>query len=47
MEMFDGVGRRRDQSSGQLVAIGRNSLNGNERDCLFRNDGGGRFTDVA
>src|SRR6185503_14001138 len=47
MEMFDGVGRRRDQSTGQLVSIGRNSLNGNERDCLFRNDGAGRFTDVG
>jgi enediyne biosynthesis protein E4 len=47
MQMFDGVGRRRDQSAGQLVSIGQNSLNGNERDCLFRNDGNGGFTDVA
>jgi hypothetical protein len=45
--MFDGVGRRRDQSSGQLVNIGEHSLNGNERDCLFRNNGDGTFTDVA
>ncbi len=45
--MFDGVGRRRDQTDGQLVAIGVNSLNGNERDCLFRNNGDGTFTDVA
>src|SRR2546426_9371915 len=45
--MFDGVGRRRDQSSGQLVSIGEHSLNGNERDCLFRNNGDGTFTDVA
>ncbi|HUI25574.1 MAG TPA: CRTAC1 family protein [Candidatus Kryptonia bacterium] len=45
--MFDGVGRRRDQSSGQLVNIGTNSLNGYERDCLFRNNGDGSFTDVA
>jgi hypothetical protein len=45
--MFDGVGRRRDQSTGQLVSIGENSLNGNERDCLFRNNGDGTFTEVA
>ncbi len=47
MEMFDGVGRRRDQKSGQLVSIGENSLNGNERDCLFRNNRDGTFTDTA
>jgi len=47
MEMFDGVGRRRDQSSGQLVSIGSNSLNGNERDVLFRNNHDGTFTDAA
>src|SRR5512143_1897411 len=47
MEMFDGVGRRRDQSSGQLVTIGANSLNGNERDVLFRNNHDGTFTDTA
>lgn len=45
--MFDGVGRRRDQSTGQLVSIGEHSLNGNERKCLFRNNGDGTFTDVA
>jgi hypothetical protein len=45
--MFDGVGRRRDKSSKQLVNIGANSLNGNERDCLFRNNGDGSFTDVG
>ena len=45
--MFDGVGRRRDQSDGQWVSIGAHSLNGNERDCLFRNNGDGTFTDVA
>src|SRR6185503_9084972 len=45
--MFDGVGRRRDSKTGQLVSIGEKSLNGNERDCLFRNDGAGAFTDVA
>jgi hypothetical protein len=47
MEMFDGVGRRRDQKTGQLVSIGSNSLNGNERDCLFRNNRDGTFTDTG
>ena len=47
MDMFDGVGRRRDQTEGQLFTLGSNSLNGNERDCLFRNNGDGTFTDVA
>jgi hypothetical protein len=45
--MFDGVGRRRDHSTGSLVSIGEHSLNGFERDCLFRNNGDGTFTDVA
>jgi hypothetical protein len=45
--MFDGVGRRRDQSTGQLVSIGEFSLNGYERDLLFRNNGDGSFSDVA
>jgi enediyne biosynthesis protein E4 len=47
MDMFDGVGRRRDQKTGQLVSIGEYSLNGNERNCLFRNDRDGTFTDVG
>src|SRR6266404_7066732 len=47
MDMFDGVGRRRDQASGQLVSIGEHSLNGNERNCLFRNNGDGTFTDTG
>lgn len=47
MDMFDGVGRRRDQTEGQLLNIGENSLNGNERNCLFRNNGDGSFTDVG
>lgn len=47
MEMFDGVGRRRDQKEGQLVSIGEHSLNGNERDCLFRSNGDGTYTDVG
>ena len=45
--MFDGVGRRRDQTSGKLVDIGQHSLNGYERNCLFRNDADGTFTDTA
>jgi enediyne biosynthesis protein E4 len=45
--MFDGVGRRQDQTTGQLVSIGEHSLNGFERDCLFRNNGDGTFTDTA
>lgn len=45
--MFDGVGRRRDQTTGQLVSIGEHSLNGTERDYLLRNNGDGTFTDVA
>jgi enediyne biosynthesis protein E4 len=47
MDMFDGVGRRRDQKSGQLVNIGEHTLNGFERDYLLRNNGEGTFTDVA
>jgi hypothetical protein len=47
MDMFDGVGRRRDQKSGQLVNIGEHTLNGFERDFLLRNNGDGTFTDVA
>lgn len=45
--MFDGVGRRQDQSTGQLVDIGQHSLNGYERNCLFRNNGDGTFSDTA
>ncbi|HJQ85277.1 MAG TPA: VCBS repeat-containing protein, partial [Candidatus Binatia bacterium] len=47
MDLFDGVGRRLDQSEGSFLNIGQHSLNGRERKCLFRNDGDGRFTDVA
>jgi hypothetical protein len=47
MDMFEGVGRRLDQKTGQLVSIGSNSLNGRERKVLFRNNGDGTFTDVA
>ena len=45
--MFDGVGRRRNESEGSMFTLGSNSLNGNERDCLFRNNGDGTFTDIA
>jgi hypothetical protein len=45
--MFDGVGRRRNESEGSMFNLGSNSLNGNERDCLFRNNGDGTFTDVG
>lgn len=45
--MFDGVGRRQDQTTGQLVDIGQHSLNGYERNCLFRNNGDGTFSDTA
>jgi hypothetical protein len=45
--MFDGVGRRRNETQGTMFFLGSNSLNGNERDCLFRNNGDGTFTDVA
>jgi hypothetical protein len=47
MDMFDGVGRRRNETEGTLFNLGSNSLNGNERDCLFRNNKDGTFTDVA
>src|SRR3989454_3827105 len=47
MDMFEGVGRRLDESTGTLLNIGQNSLNGYERKILFRNNGDGTFTDVA
>jgi hypothetical protein len=47
MDMFEGVGRRLDQSAGSLVSLGAHSLNGRERKVLFRNNGDGTFTDVA
>src|SRR5262249_53160684 len=47
MDMFEGVGRRLDQKTGTLTNIGQNSLNGYERNVLFRNNGDGTFTDVA
>jgi hypothetical protein len=47
MDMFEGVGRRLDQTAGSLVSLGAHSLNGKERKVLFRNNGDGTFTDVA
>src|SRR5215831_16277305 len=47
MDMFEGVGRRLDRERGSFLNIGQHSLNGRERNCLFRNNGDGTFTDVA
>lgn len=45
MDMLEGVGRR--SGTSKLLDIGLHSLNGYERNSLFRNDGDGTFTDVA
>ena len=45
--MYDGVGRRSDQSEGRFLNIGQHSLNGYERNCLFRGRPDGTFVDVA
>jgi hypothetical protein len=45
--MFDGVGRRQEQTKGSFLDIGQHSLNGYERNCLFRNNGDGTFSDVG
>ena len=47
MDMLEGVGRRLNAPSGFLVDIGSHSLNGRERNVLFRNDGEGRFREVG
>ena len=47
MDMFDGVGRRVDRATGSFLSIGNHSLNGRERNCLFRNNGDGTFTEVG
>src|SRR5262245_16317221 len=47
MDMFEGVGRRSQQKTGRFLNIGQHSLNGYERNILFRNNGDGTFTDVA
>ncbi len=45
--MLEGVGRRLTGGDGFLLDIGDHSLNGRERNCLFRNDGDGTFTEVG
>jgi hypothetical protein len=45
MDMLEGVGRR--SGADKLFDMGAHSLNGYERNVLFRNDGDGTFTDVA
>ncbi len=47
MEMMEGVGRRLGKRGGALINIGNGSLNGRENNVLFRNNGEGRFTEVA
>src|SRR5882724_8074291 len=47
MDMFEGVGRRLDQRTGSFLNLGQHSLNGRERNCLFRNEGDGTFTEVG
>ena len=45
--MLEGVGRRLEGGDGFLLDVGDHSLNGRERNCLFRNNGDGTFTDVG
>jgi hypothetical protein len=45
--MMEGVGRRLGTKSGFLVDIGTHSLNGRERNVLFRNNGDETFTEVG
>jgi hypothetical protein len=45
--MLEGVGRRLEGGEGFLLDIGDHSLNGRERNCLFRNNGDGTFTEVG
>ena len=45
--MMEGVGRRLNSSTGFLLNIGSSSLNGRERNVLFRNNGDETFTEVA
>ncbi len=44
---MEGVGRRLATKSGFLIDIGSNSLNGRERNVLFRNNADETFTDVG
>jgi len=45
MDMLEGVGRR--SGNEQLLDLGQHTLNGYERNGLFRNNGDGTFTDVG
>ena len=45
MDMLEGVGRR--SGTNKLLEVGTHSLNGYERNGLFRNNGDGTFTDVG
>jgi hypothetical protein len=45
MDMLEGVGRR--SGNEKLLDLGQNTLNGYERNGLFRNNGDGTFTDVG
>jgi hypothetical protein len=45
--MFEGVGRRSAKHTGRFLDIGQNSLNGYEKNVLYRNNGDDTFTDVA
>lgn len=52
MDFIEGVGRRQDLSNSDFIGwlnVGKNSLNGNERNVLFRNRGGAtpEFVDVG
>jgi len=44
---MEGVGRRLNTSSGFLLNIGSNSLNGREHNVLFRNNGDETFSEVG
>lgn len=44
---MEGVGRRLGKRGGALLNIGNGSLNGRENNVLFRNNGNGKFTEVA
>lgn len=45
--MFEGVGRRSARSTGSFLNLGQHTLNGYEKNVLYRNNGDGTFTDVA
>jgi hypothetical protein len=45
--MFEGVGRRSGKHGGRFLDIGQHTVNGYERNVLFRNRGNGSFTEVG